>query len=558
MGIHRSSNSRLSPPKRIRLATTPTPCFITALTHGIWNSGGNLTGLKCTSHTLRPANTAPKHRRNIALARAHSENDGEGTGPPLAEPVSKSVKWLLSGFSLTPELGAILSVYFVQGALGLSRLAVSYFLKDEIGLSPAECAALIGVSMTPWLVKPLYGFLSDALPLFGYRRRSYLIGAGAVGAIAWLSLATVVDSAFTALIASIAASFSVALSDVVVDSIVVERVRGLPAERSGALQSLCWATSAVGGLISAYFSGSLLETVGPREIFAATAILPLGTTLLAGLIAEQRSALNSVAEFWQVSKKRSYALWSALRNPSVYLPMAFVFVWQATPSAESALFYFQTNALQFGPEFLGRIRLISSGASLFGLYLYRRYFINVDLKKFMLWCTLISVPLGLTQVLLVTRANVALGISDKLFALTDSAVLTALGQVAFMPTLVLAARLCPPGVEGTLFAALMSIYNSSGAVSNELGAILTHAFGITESNFDNLWILVVLCSVSSLVALPLLSLLDPAEPSAVERDQVKLLEKTGQSPVVRDVEVMTAKTESRIGLDKKRPTGKKP
>ena len=27
----------------------------------------------------------------------------------------------------------------------------------------------------PWVVKPLYGLVSDFLPLFGYRRRSYLL-----------------------------------------------------------------------------------------------------------------------------------------------------------------------------------------------------------------------------------------------------------------------------------------------------------------------------------------------------------------------------------------------
>ena len=40
-------------------------------------------------------------------------------------------------------------------------------------------------------------------------------------------------------------------------------------------------------------------------------------------------------------------------------------------------------------------------------------------------------------------ANRALGLSDELFVLGDSAVLTVLGQVSFMPILVLAARLCP-------------------------------------------------------------------------------------------------------------------
>lgn len=37
----------------------------------------------------------------------------------------------------------------------------------------------------------------------------------------------------------------------------------------------------------------------------------------------------------------------------------------------------------------------------------------------------------------------ALGISNELFVLGDSVILTVLGQVAFMPVLVLAAQLCP-------------------------------------------------------------------------------------------------------------------
>ena len=40
-------------------------------------------------------------------------------------------------------------------------------------------------------------------------------------------------------------------------------------------------------------------------------------------------------------------------------------------------------------------------------------------------------------------ANRSLGLSDQLFALGDSLLLTVLGQVSFMPILVLAAQLCP-------------------------------------------------------------------------------------------------------------------
>lgn len=40
------------------------------------------------------------------------------------------------------------------------------------------------------------------------------------------------------------------------------------------------------------------------------------------------------------------------------------------------------------------------------------------------------------------------GLSNELFVLGDSLVLTVLGQVSFMPILVLAARLCPEVCQG--------------------------------------------------------------------------------------------------------------
>jgi len=45
---------------------------------------------------------------------------------------------MLFGVEMSPDTIAIAMVYFVQGILGLSRLAVSFFLKDDLNLDPAE------------------------------------------------------------------------------------------------------------------------------------------------------------------------------------------------------------------------------------------------------------------------------------------------------------------------------------------------------------------------------------------------------------------------------------
>lgn len=87
-----------------------------------------------------------------------------------------------------------------------------------------------------------------------------------------------------------------------------------------------------------------------------------------------------------------------------------------------------------------------------------------------------------------------------------------------MPVLVLAARLCPEGMEATLFATLMSISNGGSVLGGLIGAGLTQVFGVTKDRFDNLAVLIILCNLSSLLPLPLLGLLPQDSPDTTEKE----------------------------------------
>ena len=476
---------------------------------------------------------------SVAAGTAEIHHDG---GDPAPSPPQRKrpLSWLernvLLGNEATPETLAIVAIYFAEGALGLARLAQSYLLKDELGLGPAELSALTGLFVLPWTVKPLYGFLSDGFPLLGYRRKSYLVAAGLLGAMSYTALgwrglwgdggggtagllppSAVLPGTVTALIIG---SACIALADVVADGVVVTRTRQMSAEDptvAGGLQSLCWGSAAVGGLLSAYFSGSLLEVMSVRSVFGVAAVLPLAVALVALGVDERPVATqegggkdDDSPPALAAIRAQAASLWGALRRPEIWRPALFLFLWQSTPTTDGAFFYFLTNDLQFGPEFLGRVRLVSAGAGLFGVWLYNQYLKSTRIKDILFWSTIASFPLGMLPVLLITHANRALGIPDDLLIYGDDVALAALGQIAFIPTLVLAARLCPPGVEAVLFATLMSINNAAGTVGTEIGALLTKMVGVTESNFDNLAWLTTFCNVTSLWPLLLIGLLDGA------------------------------------------------
>jgi folate/biopterin transporter len=429
---------------------------------------------------------------------------------------------IMGGIELTPEISAIMLIYFVEGALGLARLAQTFLLKDELHLGPAEMSALSGLFTLPWTIKPLYGFLSDGFPILGYRRRSYLVLSGILGCLSYLalgfpnlhvSLGGMVTNDFhnhqditwitTELLLG---SACIACCDVVADGIVVKLSRDSPDPKvAGGLQSLCWGSAAVGGLLSAYFSGSLLTTMTPRDVFRITAVLPFLVTLISFQIQESPSE-NTTVEANR--PQQIQILISALRQPSIWKPALFLFLWQSTPTSDGAFLYFMTDDLGMGPEFLGRVRLVTAVASLVGVWAYQTFLRNISIKKILLWSSLLSTPLGLSSLLLISHVNRDLGIPDGAFVFGDDVALAILGQVAFLPTLVLAARLCPKGIEAVLFASLMSLFNGASTVGTEIGALLTKYMGVTETNFENLGLLTIVCNLSSLYPLVFLGLLD--------------------------------------------------
>ena len=377
------------------------------------------------------------------------------------------------GLDPTPDIIAIATIYFVEGALGLSRLAQTFYFKDQLHLGPAELSALSGLLVLPWTIKPLYGFLSDGVPLFGYRRRSYLIVAGLLGCLAYTALgqdfwgfipdtiaATAEGSATTTSITNPAiiqatlaslllSSGCIAFSDVVADGIVVQKTREASEKDpslGGSLQSLCWGSAALGGLLSAYYSGSLLEIMTPQAVFQYTAVLPFIVACIALVIEEepvQKLANNSISddsaslrmttngsnndELLAEStsendtldgiKAQVAALWDALKQPSIWKPTLFLFLWQSTPTSDGAFLYFMTSPdqLGFGPEFLGRVRLVTAGAGLLGVYIYNRFLKTVAIKDILFWSSIIATPLGLSTLLLITHANRELGIPDAAF-----------------------------------------------------------------------------------------------------------------------------------------------
>ena len=73
----------------------------------------------------------------------------------------------------------------------------------------------MGITSIPWIIKPCWGAISDGIPLFGYRRKSYLILFGFIQSICWISLSKWVKGPAAGVFVLITVQISIAFCNVI-------------------------------------------------------------------------------------------------------------------------------------------------------------------------------------------------------------------------------------------------------------------------------------------------------------------------------------------------------
>jgi folate/biopterin transporter len=408
-------------------------------------------------------------------------------------------------------------VLFLEGLSGISGLAVSYFYKNTLKVDPAMLTTVSSLTNLPWTCKPIYGFISDAFPIGGYRRKPYLFIAGVMGFASWVAMSLLVNGVWSGFTCMLIGSTAIAIANVISEAIVVERSKGEPQEFASHLQSVVWGAASIGGLIASFLSGYLLKFMTDRQVFLLVSVLPLSLIMLAFITPDRRVTDRAAAELERGQmKNKVQQLYRTVMLPEIFYPTAFIFALNATPSTGSAWFYFYSSkpplGLGFTAEFLGTINVVGSVFNLAGVVFFQAFLKKVAFRPILIWGTVVSTALGLSNLILVFHWNRAYGIPDWFFCLGESAIQSVVGWVATMPIIVMASRLCPDGMEGTMYALIMSVNNLGGIVGSQVGAVLCTYLGVSATNLDNFWLLVFISNASSILPLLLIGWVPAGDP----------------------------------------------
>ncbi len=361
-------------------------------------------------------------------------------------------------------------VYAVEG-IGQARSGImwqplSHWLKEAMHWDAVTISASVAIFDLPWVIKPVWGAISDFVPLFGYRRRPYLILANIAAVIAFARVATL-DTAATAIPALTVTAFAMAISSTLCGALLVET--GQRNNTSASFVNQQWLWFNIAQMITTLIAGYLIEILSPvgalHAAAAIAAVAPLAIIGGVGLVQEPRARIDMDA-----LRERLSALLSVFRNRDLWFVAAFLFLYYFSPGFGTPLYFQMSDRLGFSQGFIGVLSSIAAGGWIVGGLSYR-WRLNRLSRPALLRLSLAGGIVSTLSYLLLSSAGSAVAIWF-VGGITS--------MIAMIATMTLAAEACPEGAEGFAFAAMMSIVNLSAPLSDTMGsALYQHVFNQT-------------------------------------------------------------------------------
>lgn len=456
----------------------------------------------------------------------------------------------------------LLMVYFAYGALGLTAIASSFWVKQSLTLSPADLAA-VGVWLSlPWAMKMVFGELVDSVPILGSQRRVYVfIGAGLI-AFSLLLLAGASSDTLTFaskdtlyVAASLISILGVVLQDVVADAMsteVVDRTNpdGSPRSQAeidrelGLVQVLGRLSLSIGIFAVAGLGGWLAQSVSYTTVFLIGLIIPvisLSGALLVRLESEAPRpidktlllgglAFGGVVSLLGLSKlpfaqelvfvislgvivtmlHRITGDLDAVTKRRIAVTAVLIFLFRATPSVGEGYTFFSIDVLKFSEGFFGILQQTGAAIGLVSLWLLSDLITKQPVERILLWLVVLGAVLSLPTLALVFGwhqwTEQMFGIGARSIAVIDAAASSPLVQISMIPLLTLIAINAPPGHRATWFALMASLMNLALVAGSLTTKYLNMVFPVDRGAYEQLPALVIVVVVIGLVV-PLLAIL---------------------------------------------------
>jgi MFS family permease len=378
------------------------------------------------------------------------------------------------------------SAYVCQGICQhfcLIAQPLNNYLRTALGLDAASVGYYVSLLMVPWVIKPIYGLVSDnwrfARP--GQNRLRFLVGAHVVAGLAYAVLACALlglnhsppAAIAYAVIASIAlAGVFIAFTTVVLVAMTVDlEEQGQSPRLYFGQQAMAYSVAniaavAAGGALCAHLPAGRALSAG---LAIASVVLLLMPAILARGLRRSEPGPHSLMQVAGQAPGDASGEGAVERlkkmagSPAFWVTLLFLTLWNLSPSLGVSLYFFECEKLKFTQAQIGMLAACTSTGTVAGAFAFR-YWLSRFFKK------------GRS-----TYALVALGVLSNLSYFFLSSVESGMaieffrGFATFVATLAiygLAADVSPPGLTATAMAIQIAVSNLALEGSIALGGFL--------------------------------------------------------------------------------------
>ncbi len=384
------------------------------------------------------------------------------------------------------------AVYLVQatGTMGgIAGTAITFFMKEGLGLTATTMAYIAAVTSVAWWIKPGFGLLSDFVPIGGYRRKSYIYICNTVSILLWLSLAALsykglMTTYWPIAIVSCVMAFCFAMTDVVADGLMVQTGKAAAEgkskeeEKTGDFQSVQWITIRLGTMATVLLGTLLANWAMPDNgtssfevtqqvfnrmavIFLVASFFPLINILATYFLTEEEKIVLNRENFRRIKE----GIKKALKMKRLWILALCIFGLHFSPGWGQPFFYYMRDHCgpdggQLAKMDMAWLSTFESAMGAIGVFAYSmRWRKKINLNTLLY----ISVLLGFFS------SFCYLWVKDIYSLYLLAAIFGPIGGFIFLAYLNIAAKNCPDLAEGFVFAGLMSVFNIASSASSALG-----------------------------------------------------------------------------------------
>lgn len=403
---------------------------------------------------------------------------------------------------------------FYAGVIAISDLGLKYYLKNQKDMNTQKFTNIQILIKVAYLIKPIYGLLIDFIPIFGYKKKSYLFICFLINIICWsiilLNLNNFILSIICHFLINITISFCTIIGSAIqVEICMLEDKQNEISNGTTSLMSQYYIIKTYGALIPSFFNGFLIEKFSYEIIFYISGFFSI-FILLSGINLEEdqyirkRITNNQTKKDFTPIKIRedipNNKILNLLNNEKILCLLLLIFFLESSPSCSSPLFYYEINILGLTPYDLGLIDFLSQIAIIIFIKIYKKYFSKINFKTITFFVRILIFGSFSLIYLLITKSTQKY-INDFLLLAFSSSLRAGLHSLAQLPYRILCVKYSHFGLEATTFAFCDCICNLGNIAADYIDYFCVFYFNVTHYDFINIGKLVFTENIINLIPL---------------------------------------------------------